>query len=127
MSATLLAAPGSGRVTRGDMDDLAAKGFFFGAGGQPLASNGDVMVHTSAGIFYALRFGNLVDEATGTRDASALGRYLFISVGLDPQVDQAVAERAETLRARFAPWYYVVSEDSVQKIRLRRGNLRPSR
>ncbi len=124
MSATLLAAPGSARVTRADMDDLAAKGFFFGAGGQPLSSNGEILVHTSPGVFYALRFGNLVDETTGARDASTLGRYLFISVGTDAQVDKAAAERAETLRARFAPWYYVVSEESVGKIKLGREDLK---
>lgn len=123
MTATLTAAPGSARVSRADIDDLAAKGFFFGEGGQPLSSYGEVLVHTSAGIFYALRFGNLVDEASSTTDASALGRYLFISVGLDAKVDKAAAERADVLRARFAPWYYVVSEDSVRKIRLRRNEL----
>jgi Domain of unknown function (DUF4340) len=124
MSATLLAAPGSARVTRADIDDLAAKGFFFGEGGQQLASSGEVLVHTSPGVFYALRFGNLVDETTTTRDPSALGRYLFISVGLDAKADKSATDRAELLRARFAPWYYVVSEDSVGKIRLRREDLK---
>jgi len=123
MSATLTAAPGSARVSRADIDDLATKGFFFGEGGQPLASDGEVLVHTSPGLFYALRFGNLVDEATAASDASALGRYLFISVGLDARADTITVERADALRTRFAPWYYVVSEDSVKKIRLRRSEL----
>ena len=103
MTATLTAAPGSARVSRADIDDLAAKGFFFGEGGQPLSGYGEVLVHTSAGIFYALRFGNLVEAATSTSDAPALGRYLFISVGTDAKVDKAAADRAELLRARFAP------------------------
>lgn len=123
MVATLTAAPGSARVSRADIDDLAAKGFFFGEGGQPLSSDGEVLVHTSAGIFYALRFGNLVDDVSSTTDAQALGRYLFISVGLDARADKASVERADVLRARFAPWYYVVSEESVRKIRLRKNEL----
>ena len=123
MTATLTAAPGSARVSRADLDDLAAKGFFFGEGGQPLSSYGEVLVHTSAGIFYALRFGNLVEEAPSTSDASALGRYLFISVGTDAKVDKAAADRAELLRARFAPWYYIVLEDSIKKIRLKKVDL----
>jgi uncharacterized protein DUF4340 len=123
MTATLTAAPGSARVTRADIDDLAGKGFFFGEGGQPLSSYGEVLVHTSAGMFYALRFGNLVEEVTSASDARSLGRYLFISVGLDAKADRAATERADALRARFAPWYYVVSEDSVRKIRLRRKEL----
>jgi len=123
MTATLTAAPGSARVSRADVGDLAAKGFFFGEGGQPLSSYGEVLVHTSAGIFYALRFGNLAEESTATSDPAALGRYLFISVGLDAKADKAATERADALRARFAPWYYVVSEDSVRKIRLRRNEL----
>jgi hypothetical protein len=123
MAATLTAAPGSARVSRADVDDLAAKGFFFGEGGQPLSSYGEVLVHTSPGIFYALRFGNLAAESTATSDPAALGRYLFISVGLDARADKAATERADALRARFAPWYYVVSEDSVRKIRLGRREL----
>jgi len=72
-------------------------------------------------LAYSISKGGLM---TLTRNAaSALGRYLFISVGTDAKVDRAAADRAEVLRARFAPWYYVVSEESVRRIRLRKSEL----
>ena len=83
------------------------------------------MVHTSTGIFYVLRFGEV---AYGTPD----NRYLFISVGFDPNVtvgtvpDQ-VRTRLDVLRARLAPWYYLVSNDNFRKIRLQRSDLIKSR
>ena len=77
-----------------------------------------------AGIFYILRFGEV---ASGTASEN---RYLFISVGFDPSAGAESADaksRLELLRARFAPWYYVVSDDSFKKIRIaRRDVLKPA-
>jgi hypothetical protein len=128
MVATLLASPAAARVSRADLVDLASKGFFFSDQGQPLAKEGEVLVHTKSGVFYVLRFGNLVEDSLAERDAATPGRYLFISVGLDTRESQGqppkdALERQNLLRTRFAPWYYVVSEDSFKKIRLTRAEL----
>jgi len=125
VTASLTTASGPTKLLRSDVADLAAKGFSFTPAGQMLASQGEVVVHTSTGIFYVLRFGAV---AHGGGD----NVYLLISTGFDPSaargaVPDAVRTRVERLRARFAPWYYVVSNDSVKKIRLSRHDLIKSR
>jgi hypothetical protein len=72
-------------------------------------------------VFYTLRFG---DIAPGT----STDRYLFIMVDFDPQSARTPArasegkEKVQPLRARFAPWYYVISGDSFSAVRLRRSD-----
>jgi len=121
VSAMLTGASAERRFLQADVADLAAKGFYFTAEGELLSNQGEVVVHTSAGIFYVLRFGEV---ATGTPDS----RYLFISVGFDPRatpgpVPDQVRKQLEILRVRFAPWYYLVSNDNFQKIRVSRAQL----
>jgi hypothetical protein len=121
VTATLSQAPG-GKLTRTDVADLAAKGFYFASDGRLLSNDGEVMVHTSSGIFYILRFGEMVAD----RSAPA-SRYLFISPGFDASAagaaEEEVGKRLDVLRARFAPWYYIVSDDDVKRIRLTRHEL----
>ena len=119
--ATLSGASPEGRLLRADVADLAGKGFYFTAEGQLLSNQGEVVVHTSSGVFYVLRFGEVAQTAPESR-------YLFISVGFDPRVasgppPEAVRRKLEVLRVRFAPWYYLVSNDDFQKIRVPRATL----
>ena len=56
------------------------------------------------------------------------GRYLFVSTGFDSSlangtVPDETRGRLAVLRARFAPWYYVIAEDSFKKIRVSRADL----
>ena len=125
ITASLGRAEGSARLTSADVAELATRGFYFTQDGRLLSNQGEVLVHTTLGIFYILRFGEV---ASGTVPEN---RYLFISVGFDnsngPPSDDARA-RLDVLRARFAPWYYVVSDDSFKKIRVaRREILKPAR
>lgn len=120
ITASLGRADGSTRLTPGDVSELATRGFYFTQDGRLLSNQGEVLVHTTLGIFYILRFGEV---ASGT---SPENRYLFISVGFDPNAGAPTAEarsRLELLRARFAPWYYVVSDDSFRKIRVARREI----
>ena len=82
-----------------------------------------MLVHTTSGIFYALRFG----AATAAGGSGGTGRYLFISVGFDAAGGASpaagVRERLDLLRTRFAPWYYVVPDEDVSKIRVPRAQL----
>ena len=103
------------------MTELSSRGFYFTSDGRLLSNQGEALVHTESGVFYALRFGEL---ASGTRE----NRYLFISVGFDPgatggTISPEVRARLELLSARFAPWYYVISDDSFRKIRVERQAL----
>jgi hypothetical protein len=109
------------RFLQGDVADLATKGFYFTAEGEILSNRGEVVVHTASGIFYVLRFGEV---AHGVPDS----RYVFVSVGFDPAavsgpMPSSVHERLEVLRARFAPWYYLVGDADVQKIQVPRVKL----
>jgi hypothetical protein len=121
VTAMLTGASPERRFLQSDVADLAAKGFYFTADGQLLSNQGEVVVHTSSGIFYVLRFGEVVSGAPDSR-------YVFISVGFDaaalpgPRPD-AVRRQLDILRARFAPWYYLVANDNFRKIRVSRAEL----
>lgn len=109
----------SAKLAQADVIELESRGFYFTPDGRLLANRGEVLVHTASGLFYALRFGEV---------AAADRRYLFLSVGFDagaaagPPPD-AIRSRLDVLRARFAPWYYVISDDSFKKIRLQRADV----
>ena len=120
VTATLSRAGGA-RLSAADVTELSSRGFYFTSDGRLLSNQGEALVHTESGVFYALRFGEL---ASGTRE----NRYLFISVGFDPgaaggTISPEVRARLELLSARFAPWYYVISDDSFRKIRVERQAL----
>lgn len=119
--AARLMQPGGGALVPADVAELSARGFYFTADGRLLSSQGEVLVHTRSGIFYVLRFG----ESAPGRDAP--GRYLFISTGFDgpagPPPQGETRDRLDLLRARFAPWYYVVADEDVSKIRVPRSDL----
>ncbi len=117
-----LAAPATGHgFQRGDVAYLAGKGFYFGADGQLLSNQGEVVVHTASGIFYVLRFGEVAYEPPDSR-------YLFISAAFDPNAKAEAASskaghRLDVLRARFAPWYYLIADRDFKSIRLERRDL----
>lgn len=131
LAATLAGTAEAQPLAPVEVDDLTNKGFFITTNGI-LGSDGDVVVHTTSGIFFTLRFGRIAPDVT-TASEGAGGRpktfrYLFISATLDPpaqgeRADAAVQNRLEVLRARFAPWYYIVADDDVRKIRLTRQRL----
>lgn len=142
ITATLSREVSSTIVAQGDRDDLARKGFYLAPDGQLISNRGELVIRTIRGVFYRLRFG---DIAPGT-DAPAAettqpgatdplttspreNRYAFIMVDFDPQSARTPgraaegAERARLLRARFAPWYYVIAADSFAHIRAQRSDL----
>jgi len=142
IKATLTHAASDATVTNEDRADLARKGFYLAGGGQLVSDRGEIVVRTNRGVFYTLRFGDIAPGAeTSIEDAGSTtgdgkrrkppgeNRYLFIMVDFDAKSGatpgRAVEgnEKAQFLRARFAPWYYVIAADSFAKIRLRRGDL----
>jgi hypothetical protein len=141
ISATLSNETVSASVTAEDRADLARKGFYLAPDGQLISNRGEMIVRTVRGVFYTLRFG---DIAPGT-DASAAAatsaaepaatatprenRYLFIMADFDAQSARTPgrasegAEKVGVLRARFAPWYYVIAANSFSAIHPRRSDL----
>jgi hypothetical protein len=120
VSATLGRAEGA-RMTAADVSELASRGFYFTSDNRLVSNQGEVLVHTATGVFYVLRFGEVARRAE-----SGANRYLFISAGFDGNagsLTDATRGRLDLLRTRFAPWYYVVSDDSVRQIRISRAEL----
>jgi uncharacterized protein DUF4340 len=141
ISATLGGGSGQVQITAAERDDLARKGFYLTTDGELVSNEGEVVVHTSTGVFYSLRFGEVapvtseiaaaIPAARGEVSSGRPGenRYLFIMAGFDtnakPSVPDASAgeSRVARLRARFAPWYYVISPEGLTKIRARRSDI----
>ena len=126
------------------------RGFFPTPDGGLLSNEGEVLVRTTEGVLYTLRFGEVV---YGSGEAVAIGndtsdeeqsetgenRYVFITAEFDqtslpePQVSDTDAhaswqrrvqegqDKAERLAARFAGWYYVIAADSYDRIHKPRG------
>ena len=146
MTATLGQQSGVARITAEDRAHLARKGFYLAGDGRLLSNEGVIVVRTTSGIFYTLRFGEV---APGTPEATEApttpppaadrpeerpirreNRYLFIMIAFDPNRARpsggsaAGADKgAALLRARFAPWYYIISADSFASLRVQRKDL----
>jgi hypothetical protein len=148
LSRTLMRTEGSSRITQADMMSLQSKGFYFTRQGSLVSNEGEMTVRTSDGVTYTLRFGEVV---YGSGDAVTAGgegsddkesgpgenRYLFISASFNekdvqnlPAEEEArkkqvetARERSEQLNARFAAWYYVISDDSFDRVHLSRDDL----
>ena len=148
LSRTLTRTEGSSRITQADMMSLQSKGFYFTRQGSLVSNEGEMTVRTSDGVTYTLRFGEVVygsgDAVTAGGEASddkesgpGENRYLFISASFDEkdvqnlpaeeearkQQVEAARERSEQLNARFAAWYYVISDDSFDRVHLSRDDL----
>jgi hypothetical protein len=122
--AAALAGTGGARMSSGDAADLETKGFLTTSDGGLVPVGGEVLVRTDNGIGFQLRFGDIVHGA----DTAAEDRYLMISAGFTPAApgetpSKEVESRLALLRARFAPWYFVVSEESYKRILLTRKDL----
>ena len=163
-------------ISRADALSLQSRGFYLTRTGDLLSNEGELQVRTDKGIFYTLRFGEILygsgeaisagAEATGDEETGpGENRYLFITADFDsaalpepPQPanrefedkeqsewsdddrenkkladdytkwEEEIAEGQETaekLSGRFAPWYYVISAESFDKIHLERSDLVP--
>ena len=161
-------------ISRADVLSLQSRGFYLTRTGDLLSNEGELQVRTDEGVFYTLRFGEILygsgeaisagAETTGDEEAGpGENRYLFITAQFDGSAlpepprpanrdfedkeqsewsdddkenkkladdhkswEDEIAEGQETseeLSERFAPWYYVISAESFDKIHLERGDL----
>lgn len=91
LSATLKQIEGQGEISQSDRRSLQSKGFFFTNDGQLMSNEGELQVLSSKGVFYTLRFGEVVygsglavtagtEEGSNSQSGgSTQNRYLFIS------------------------------------------------
>jgi hypothetical protein len=122
--AAALAGTGGARMSSADAADLETRGFLTTSDGGLVPVGGEVIVRTDNGIGFQLRFGDIVQGV----DTAAEDRYLMISAGFTPSAPgemptTEVETRLALLRARFAPWYYIVSGESYRRIVLGRKEL----
>lgn len=135
----------AGRISQADVIDLVNKGFYPTAEGGLLSNEGELLVRTTEGVLYTLRFGEIVygrgdaillgnDESDDEETGPGENRYVFITAEFDegalPEPDSSDAdahaswerrvaegrEKAGRLAARFARWYYVVAASSYDRI-----------
>lgn len=131
ITAALVREASSTGVTVEDRADLGRRGFYLAPTGQLVSNRGELIVRTIRGIFYTLRFGDIAPgtDAPAASSIPAENRYLFIMVNFDPGSARTPGrasegeEKVKVLRARFAPWYYVIAADSFDAIRLQRRDL----
>lgn len=115
---------------------LRRYGFFLTPGGL-LANEGEMRVETAEGLVYSLRFGELAQGMIGESSdadqeskalASEQHRFLLVTVSYDPQVEARYnsgrsdpgrgQSRARALNRQFAGWYYVISGEDFERLRL---------
>jgi hypothetical protein len=145
MTGNLRDAAMAGRITQTDIGVLVRRGFYPTPEGELLSNEGELLVRTTQGVRYTLRFGEIVygrgdaivlgDESSDERDSEAAeNRYVFITAEFDPSalpeppVSEIEAheswerqvrdgtETADRLATRFANWYYVIAADSYDRI-----------
>ena len=145
VSGNLRDAAMAGRISQRDVRDLINKGFYPTQEGGLLSNEGELLVRTTEGVLYTLRFGEIVygrgeaiavgdDTSDDAESGPGENRYVFITAEFDetalPEPDESDTdaheswqrrvedgrEKAERLAARFANWYYVVAADSYDRI-----------
>jgi len=90
LSSTLKQIEGQGDISQQDRRSLQGKGFFFTGDGQLMSNEGELQVLSNKGVFYTLRFGEVVhgsglavtagtEEGADQTGGSAQNRYLFVS------------------------------------------------
>ena len=107
---------------------LRQKGFFVTPNGRLMANEGEMSVETVNGVVYQLRFGEVATTPGDTKPSG--NRYLFVTAVFDPARatkyggDPAAGERqAKDLSARFADWYYVITNQEFLQLRLKKKDV----
>ncbi len=147
MTGNLRDATMDGRISQVDIRNIIRKGFYPTANGGLLSNEGELLVRTTDGVLYTLRFGEIVygrgdaivlgdDTSDNAESGPGVNRYVFIEASFDqaalpepsaPDSDahaswkrrvQEGQDKAERLAARFANWYYVVAATSYDRIHL---------
>jgi hypothetical protein len=98
-------------------------GFLLTQTGRILGSEGEMAVEMANGVAYQIRFGNVAATAP---DAKAAGgdRYLLVTTSWDAarasrygDTSGSGEKASRDLNARFADWFYVISNADFQKLR----------
>jgi hypothetical protein len=118
-------AAGQVTLTMTTAMSLRRYGFFLTQTGRVLASDGEMTVEMANGVSYQIRFGDVASSASAEAAKSAGGdRYVFVTTSYDPARAQkygdatgAGEKSSRDLNARFADWFYVISNADFQRLR----------
>ncbi len=99
---------------------LRRYGFFLTQTGRVLAAEGELTVEMANGVAYQIRFGDVASAGAATGD-----RYLFVTTSWSQERAARYGDAtgngeksARDLNARFADWFYVISNADFQRLKL---------
>jgi hypothetical protein len=103
---------------------LRRYGFFLTQSGRVLSSDGEMVVEMANGVNYQIRFGDVATTSSDAAKAAGGDRYLFVTASWDAaraskygDSNGSGEKSAHDLNARFADWFYVISNADFQKLR----------
>jgi hypothetical protein len=118
--------------------ELQSFGFLLTQTGRVLGTGGEIAVELANGVAYQMRFGDVAVQGAASADAAAKGavrdaggdRYLFVTTSWDAARaarygDNTTAGEkvSRDLNARFAGWFYAVSNADYKKLKVSRADL----
>jgi hypothetical protein len=120
-----------GRIQIADATAMALRPFgFLLTPNRIFATDGEMNVEMANGVAYQIRFGDVAASASDSGKAGGGDRYLFVTTNWDANRASAYGETGNSgekasrdLNARFADWFYVISNADFQKLRLTRQDL----
>jgi hypothetical protein len=105
-------------------------GFLLTQTGRILATEGEMTAEMANGVAYQIRFGDVATTASDAAKSAGGDRYLFVTTGWDAarasrygDTSGTGEKAAQDLNARFADWFYVISNSDFQKLRLSKGQV----
>jgi hypothetical protein len=104
---------------------LRRYGFLLTQTGRVLSTDGEMTVEMANGVAYQIRFGDVASTVSAEAAKSAGGdRYLFVTTSWDAARAQrygdttgAGEKASRDLNARFADWFYIISNADFQRLR----------
>ncbi len=120
-----------------DVEVLGEKGFFVNEERRLFGNEGEITIINDDGVTYTLYFGEETGDWpegwTGEANASGRGRFMFVQVDHDPEMDRGAdppvdgqlrgKERAEELARHFDRWFFVIDDESFRAIHKAREDL----
>jgi hypothetical protein len=102
-------------------------GFLLTQSGRILATDGEMSVELANGVAYQIRFGDVASSSGDAAKTAGADRYLFVTATWDAARGTRYGDTsgsgervAHDLNARFADWFYVITNADFQKLKLKR-------
>ena len=121
---------GQMRLSAETAEALHRFGFLLSQSGRIFAADGEMTVELSNGVAYQIRFGDVASTSDATKAASGGDRYIFVTTTWNAERAATYGDKTDAgdkvssdLNARFADWFYSISNADFQKLRLTKKDL----